>query len=297
MTTFHQFTKGHRVFRQKNEPQIACDIEGRKAHGWEYELVYADGEPVHPAVPEKPVEQLSRQPPSSPLVSIVMPACDTALPYVRRAIRSCRDQTYTNWDLCIALDGPDEELLGIVEAEAERDARVRFAVGPKAGYAVAMNWAFALCRGSVIARLDADDSQHPERLERQVAMLSKSEIGIVSCGMTWIGTDDEVLKVFPPIPMRPEAYLSTGCSLCGASAIARREVYDQNGCYDASPEIASSPDSDWNMRTLIAGVRWAYLDEPWYYQRRHAGQLSVDWAGQQATAANLRQKYAGAVCT
>jgi len=39
-------------------------------------------------------------------------------------------------------------------------------------------------------------------------------------------------------------------------------------------------DSDWDVRANLAGVRWAYIDEPLYHYRRHQGQTVIKRSGE-----------------
>lgn len=253
------------------------------AAGW---VVEEAPEPTTEPSPRWPRSKIE----ANPLVSILMPAHPPMAPYIGRAIASCQDQTHTNWELCIALDGPCPKLVPILAGLAAYDRRVRWAEGSVGGYAVAMNRALAMARGLVIARLDADDAQHPQRLEAQLDSL-RAGGHIASCGMTWIGQDDSELRVWPPLPMDAAAYATTGCDVCGASVVTTRRVWDVVGGFSTDSAISYSADVDWNLRTLKAEFDWSYVERPWYYQRRHPAQMSADRDKQQGIARALRERY------
>ena len=69
---------------------------------------------------------------------------------------------------------------------ARRDPRVRILRGEGRGIVAALNLGFAHCKGDLIARMDADDLVHPDRLRLQAELLqSDHELGavgsLVSC--------------------------------------------------------------------------------------------------------------------
>jgi glycosyltransferase involved in cell wall biosynthesis len=92
-------------------------------------------------------------------------------------------------------DGSDERL----SAWAERDPRIRLrgAPSPDGGAAPRpprmiplVNEALREARGDLVARMDADDIAHPERLAEQVAFLDANpHVSIVDSRVSWLGDD------------------------------------------------------------------------------------------------------------
>lgn len=108
----------------------------------------------------------------SGLVSIIMPSYNTA-PYIREAIQSVLEQTYTKWELIIvddcSTDNFDEVLSEI------SDERIKIYKNKKnIGAAISRNKALRVARGQWIAYLDSDDLWMPEKLERQVAFMENN---------------------------------------------------------------------------------------------------------------------------
>src|SRR5437868_8877864 len=54
-----------------------------------------------------------------------------------------------------------------------RDARIKTVRGEGRGLVAALNLGLSHCRGDLIARMDADDVAHPDRLRLQAAQLEK----------------------------------------------------------------------------------------------------------------------------
>src|ERR1044072_7331855 len=117
----------------------------------------------------------------APKISIVVPARNSAgtLPV---ALKSIRLQTIADWELLAVNDGSTDETGLILESAARADARIRVLSQDAIGIAEALQRGCAAARGELIARMDADDSMAPERLERQLHFLEgHPNIGLVSC--------------------------------------------------------------------------------------------------------------------
>ena len=56
------------------------------------------------------------------------------------------------------------------------NCRFRALLSDHRGIVEAPNRGLALCRGAYVARMDADDRMHPERLEKQLAWLEGRDI-------------------------------------------------------------------------------------------------------------------------
>lgn len=98
--------------------------------------------------------------------SVVMPVYRPAPMDLEAAIASVRRQSHTNWELCIAMDGPQETAVhDLLAGAAAADQRIRVALRPDRGHiAAASNSALHLAGGAYLALLDQDDELHPDAL-------------------------------------------------------------------------------------------------------------------------------------
>jgi glycosyltransferase involved in cell wall biosynthesis len=104
-----------------------------------------------------------------PLVTVLMPVYNAA-GFVREAVASILRQTFTDFEFLIINDGSYDDSQKILESCS--DARISLLVnGTNQGISAALNQGLAQARGKYIARQDADDVSHPQRLARQVAFL------------------------------------------------------------------------------------------------------------------------------
>lgn len=117
----------------------------------------------------------------APLVSIVLPVRDGAAT-LARALASVRAQTLDDWELLVVDDGSEDGTAELLRQLAGREPRLRVLAPGRVGLVSALNAGLAAARGEFIARMDADDESHPERLAAQVDLLrARPELGLVGC--------------------------------------------------------------------------------------------------------------------
>lgn len=106
-----------------------------------------------------------------PLVSVVMPAYNAG-DFLRPAIESMLNQTYTNFELIVVNDASGDETLKILLSYKKLDKRVKV-INTKTNLGVAKSALLGVFRakGQFVARMDADDIAVPTRIEKQVKFL------------------------------------------------------------------------------------------------------------------------------
>jgi len=145
-------------------------------------LVPADGPPPRASRRSSSGRDTGRR----PVVSVLLP-CRNVAPWLSECIDSLEVQTLDSFEI-VAVDDASTDGTGELLGEwATRNRRVR--VVPHAsgesdaagGLVRALELAVGLARGRLIARMDADDVAHPERLERQVRYLEDHR-DVAACG-------------------------------------------------------------------------------------------------------------------
>lgn len=89
--------------------------------------------------------------------SIIMP-CYNSEHYVMSAIQSITGQNYGNWELIAINDGSTDRTLEIVNAEAEKDPRIRVFSKPNGGYVSAVNLGLEHITGDYFLLMGSDDA-------------------------------------------------------------------------------------------------------------------------------------------
>ncbi len=118
----------------------------------------------------------------SPLVSVVMPVYNTEYEYLKIAIESILNQTYSNFELIIVDDCSVSDIFRelITQYQDERIHFIRNEEHLGIGASNARNIGMRYAQGKYIAVLDSDDYAYPERLEKQVEFMENNdEIGIL----------------------------------------------------------------------------------------------------------------------
>ena len=106
------------------------------------------------------------------LVSVVMSAYN-AEKFIGDSIRSILDQTYDNWEFIIINDCSSDNTLQIIERFSDNDSRIKLIHNKEnLGLTRSLNIGLKHAEGEFIARLDADDTSEPLRLEKQVNFLN-----------------------------------------------------------------------------------------------------------------------------
>jgi glycosyltransferase involved in cell wall biosynthesis len=106
----------------------------------------------------------------NPLVSILIPAYNSER-WIADSLESAIAQTWQNKEILVVDDGSADETLRV--ARQYESKAVKVVTQRNRGAAAARNKAFSLSQGDYIQWLDADDLLAPEKIESQVAALSR----------------------------------------------------------------------------------------------------------------------------
>lgn len=119
--------------------------------------------------------------PSDPVISVLLPVRNAGAT-LARAVAGVQAQTRRDWELVVVDDGSTDGSRAWLRDVARHDPRIRLLEQSAHGLVAALNAGLAAVRGQYIARLDADDECHPERLAVQTELLERHPgTGLVSC--------------------------------------------------------------------------------------------------------------------
>jgi cellulose synthase/poly-beta-1,6-N-acetylglucosamine synthase-like glycosyltransferase len=180
---------------------------------------------------ESDLRPLTRQRPLTsqtpfPRVSILLPFRDAA-PTLPACLASIARQTETDWE-CIALDDGSVDGGGaLVKAAARHDPRFTLVSQPPRGLVTSLGAGLEHCRAPVIARMDADDWMHRDRLTEQLALL-EAEPGLSALGAR--------VRIFPRAGLTPgRRRYENWLNGLGAWATVRNDAYIE--CPIAHPTL------------------------------------------------------------
>ena len=110
-----------------------------------------------------------------------MPLRDARV-HLSQSMQSICAQSLENFELIVVDDGSTDDSPQFVEQCAQHDARIRLFRRPARGIVAALNYGLAQARSNYIARMDADDIMHPQRLATQLDyMQARAELSLLAC--------------------------------------------------------------------------------------------------------------------
>ncbi len=214
-----------------------------------------------------------------PAVSVLLP-CYNAADTLHEALESLAGQTLRDFEVVAVDDGSRDGTARLLQAWAARDGRFRFIRQEHGGIIQALNAGLQACRAPYIARLDADDRSHPQRLELQVEHLDRHpETAVVGClveafpegevrggfqvYLEWLNSlvsDEEI---------RREFFVES--PLAHPSVVFRREWVERAGGYQ---ERGWPEDYDLWLRLYLDGARFAKVPRLLLQWRESPGRLT-----------------------
>lgn len=220
-------------------------------------------------------------------VTIGIPFLD-ARRYLADAVRSVFAQTHDDWELVLIDDGSTDGSLDVVRHLDDPRVRV-LSDGSNRGLCARLNEIASLARGAYLARMDADDLMHPERIERQLKFLRANPNTDLIDTATFTVDDDLTplgIRGDRPLDSRPEAVLRNGL-LIHPSVMGRAEWFRSNP-YD--PVYVRAEDRELWSRTC-ATTRFARLCEPlFFYRERLTGNLR-NYLCTESTVRDILHRY------
>jgi GT2 family glycosyltransferase len=165
---------------------------------------------------------------SLPAVSVVMPVHNAA-PFLHDSVRSVLDQSFPDFELVVLENGSSDGSASILRSYASSDPRIRLIEDPRRlGLVESSNHVVGKATAPLLARMDADDVCHPERLARQFELMRRHP-EVVAVGTLSDGIDADGRRVRPR-----DRWRLIRCSqvpFSHGSSMFRRDAFDRIGGY------------------------------------------------------------------
>jgi hypothetical protein len=230
----------------------------------------------------------------TPQVSVILPVYNGE-PYIGAAVASILNQTFWDFELIVVDGGSTDRSLAVVDELAGGDPRVVVVRQGAASLVRQLNCGISAARGEFLARMDADDISHPERLQRQVEFLRRNpDIAVVGSAMTLIDADGARIRDidYPQEPRDVAAFLDTGSPLGHPAVMMRRDLVRQAGGYREILQFAE--DYDLWLRLDAQKHLMANLPDRLLSYRHHAKKRGCVFAFEQELHTQIARLSASA---
>ncbi len=209
-------------------------------------------------------------------ISILVPLWNNAREFQIEMLNSVMNQTYENWELCLA-DGSDAEHSYIGEicreyAERAGGRIVYKKLEKNGGIAGNTNECLKLATGEYIGLFDQDDILHPSVLYEYVKAINEQGADYLYCDETTFKSGDinRMLTMhfkpdYAPDNLRANNYI------CHFSVFART-LLDGNELF--RPKFDGSQDHDMILRLTDNAKKIVHVPRLMYYWRSHAGSVA-----------------------
>lgn len=224
-----------------------------------------------------------------PLVSVVM-SVHNGDRFLIEAIESILVQTYKNIEFIIIDDSSDDHTPFFLKKYAEQDSRIVVLRNEKnLGLTKSLNKGIKISRGTFIARQDADDFSHPERIAKQIEfMLCNPNIMLLGTGGYLIDEKGKTLYSEHVVTgkKRSKKIIKKRNIFFHGSVIIRKSCLDKTGLYNE--EFRIGQDYDLFLR-ISESHDIENLEKPLYYYRIMPNTISSTKSREQQMATLIAQ--------
>ena len=215
-----------------------------------------------------------------PLVSVIIPVF-RGDPYLREAIDSCLAQTYPEIEIIVVNDGSDDD--GRTEAIAlSYGDRIRYFSKENGGVSSAINYGISQMRGEWFSWLSHDDLFLPEKTEKQLEAVMRSDDPVCVVRCTTAAIDENGRPVF-----RPQRKLSgrftaeemmklhslKEVGLYGCTLLIHKDIIDECGGFDET--MRAVQDEDYWTDIMYRGYPFLSVPDALVKNRVHKGQATI----------------------
>ena len=175
-----------------------------------------------------------------------MPVYKTNVGYLTEAITSVLNQTFTDFELVLLDDCPEDDREKVVKSLT--DKRIKYFKNEKnLGITRSRNKLIDLAQGEYLAVMDHDDMALPDRFAEQVKVLdTHAKIGVVGCWMEQFPR--KKISRYPQSNRDIEYHLMRGCAIPHTGAMIRKSALG-----DIRYDEKFSPAEDWGLWCALLG--------------------------------------------
>lgn len=210
-----------------------------------------------------------------PCISLVCAAYQSNLDYLRLLIESLDQQTYQNWELCLADGSIDNSVEQFIKNQYSEHPKINYQrIGKNLGISGNTNEAIKLATGEFIGFIDHDDELRADALFEVVKRINEDECDFIYTDEDKIDNKGKLSDLFFKPDYSPD-YLLTRNYINHFSVI-RKSVVDQIGLLRS--EFDGSQDYDFLLRMIdvVPKDKIAHISKPLYHWRMTGASTALD---------------------
>jgi len=119
--------------------------------------------------------------------------------YIRSAVDSILEQTYSNWELIVVDDGSADNSAEIIKSYCEKDNRIKLFThndNKNKGLCESIKLGISKASGEWIVFLESDDYITPDYLEQKIVIANKyKNVNLIFNSCKYFGNEDKVKKI------------------------------------------------------------------------------------------------------
>jgi glycosyltransferase involved in cell wall biosynthesis len=226
---------------------------------------------------------------SLPLVTVVVASYNMGQ-YISQAIDSILAQTWGNLEIIVVDDGSEDNTAEVMSVHS-KNAAITYIRNANQGQTKAKNCGIKHAKGEFIAFCDADDMWEPHKLEVQMPLFERPEVGVVYTELSCIDAQNNPLATPSNIkryvgkvtsPLMKENFVPFG------TAVIRKKCVDQTGMFNEEYRMGI----DWDL-WLRYSLAWefAYAPKETYIYRVWEGQMSKNYRGRYEFAFQILENF------
>lgn len=216
---------------------------------------------------------------ADPAISVLLPARNAAGTIGEALGGLCAQRGAPPFEIVCVDDGSTDATPALLAHAAERDPRIRVLRGEGRGLVRALNLGLSRCRAPLIARMDADDRVHPDRLRLQADLIAREPaLGAVGSDVLlfpWplspglFRLQEWLTSLETPADLVRERFIDA--PLVHPSLMLRRSALDAVSGYQ---DLGWPEDWDLLLRLIARGFGLGKVRRPLLYWRDSAGRLT-----------------------
>lgn len=209
--------------------------------------------------------------------SVLVPLYNTPIKFLKEMINSVRNQTYNNWELCLA-DGSDDKHSYVKKyclQIAKNDKRIIYKqLTENKGISENTNECIKMSSGNYIALFDHDDVLHPSALyECMKAICEQNADFVYTDEAVFLGSDITNIISFHFKPDFAFDNLLANNYICHFS-VFKASLIEQVGMF--RHKYDGSQDHDMILRLTNAAEKIIHIPKLLYFWRSHSNSVAMD---------------------